>query len=778
MIIFGVRNYYKRDSVYRADVCEQCGVFGQLHSYSSTQAFHVYWIPVFPVGFKRVIDQCQSCKAGREMSLGQWKRLRTGEVLPALDELRVDPGNREVAERALGLVRQFGTPEEFSEAVQLIWPHYTKDADMLARLGWGMSRFHHYDEAGKVLESSLAVEENPEVRQLKEFFDKVPKTQPPKPPSRFGQLVPFLIVPVAVLVVAGIFAFQGLASKPTHVYLANGLSKPYSVKVGGKTIAVPPRSSQKLNVDYGAISVSPVGGEMYPFEFSPISYELKSGFQERSSGGKTVVFNPDRTGVFSVEKIVYFSDKIKVATEEMLNSGSATHYAGKTLYLFPTVNYFFHDPPQNISMSGNRITKTALTMETKLDPAEMAAGLLRNEQLEEALAYARAHLTAEPENDATVLLQTLPLSGDLEEAVRFVEARLDDEPILIEWHRFYQEVKRASDPEGDLTGEYRKRLAERPDSADLTYLTARLLPDGPEQREMFRKSTEMNPPSAFGFFAVAFDYWSRGGFELAAQNIEKARDLRPEEITFEVRERDYLVAYEKWDELESRAKKAFQQAPHEIVNAQELIRFLAANEHESEIRAVVEKNIRAQEAGFDLPPQVEKQVRDVFNAAEAEGKRSPEEYIAAARQIGTPVWRFFADLIEGNVASAAKNLDEAVSEDEKGYIDPLNRLVLYAGAAAKGEDAVAEEARMRFLEELGENAGGLGTWLQDGADPPSFEELVNDDASVDYRHVAAAALAMRFRDKPVSAEFLAYANRMNYRRSFPQMAVDWILREK
>jgi hypothetical protein len=77
MIIFGWRNYYKRDSVYRSDICEGCGNLTQLHSFTTTPAAHVYWVPLFPIGLKRIVDQCPICKAGKEMKLGDWKKLRS-----------------------------------------------------------------------------------------------------------------------------------------------------------------------------------------------------------------------------------------------------------------------------------------------------------------------------------------------------------------------------------------------------------------------------------------------------------------------------------------------------------------------------------------------------------------------------------------------------------------------------------------------------------------------------------------------------------------------------
>lgn len=777
MIIFGSGNYYKRDSVYRADICENCGSFQHLHSYTCTPAGHVYWVPIIPLGSKRIMDQCPSCKAGREMSLGKWKKLRREEVIPALEELHKDPSNRDVAERALGLVRQFGTPEEFNEAMEVIWPHYSNDPEMLAKLGWGMSRFHHRDEAMQMLDASLAIKEDPEIRELKEFLESAPRTSPPSPPNRILQLMPFLIIPIAILTVFGAIVFSGTSKKPGHVYLANGLTKPYSVMVSGEQVEIGAKNHRKLRVDYGPVSITPVPGAEYGFPFEPIELDLTAEFWKRVSGGNVVVFNPDRTGLFSYQEIVYFPEDIRVATDEMMESGSMSLYAGKEMHEFRKPDYVFREPPENIKMSGSRLTKTAVQFYPELDPSAIVSALLDEGDHAQASEYLYAQLKAEPERQASALLPILSLVGSPEEVVEFIEDRLDDRPLLIEWHRYYQELKPTVDPSHNLLAEYQDRLAKNPENSDLTYLTARQLPDGAEQQAMFLKSTQMSPPSAYGFYALAYDDWARAKFGDALSNLRKAIELKPGELTFQSMEYDFLAANGKWDELATMAQADFEADPSNFTNAQYYVTILAANGEESKTTGVITQYIEIQNEGFDMPDQMGQQLLDLFESSIAIGKHQRERYAEAAKKIGSPIWDFQASLCEGDIAAAESALENAAASAEDGYVPTDHRLILYAAATAKGKRSVAEKQLTLIRDDFASNKEGFGAWIQEGAEIPTLEDLINDSSSRGYRNVAGVILAMRSKDNTERAEFLEYAKRMNYNFDFRTLVLDWIFEE-
>ena len=142
MIVFGTRNYYKHDSVHHFDICEDCGHAGHLHSYSAVHFFHIYWIPLIPIGRKRVLDHCPVCDAAREVALQQWQHLRDVELPIALDAARSTNSDAEVAEQAVDLVTLSGTKAQFISIAAPLLAHHSNDSRVLNRLARGFIYFN------------------------------------------------------------------------------------------------------------------------------------------------------------------------------------------------------------------------------------------------------------------------------------------------------------------------------------------------------------------------------------------------------------------------------------------------------------------------------------------------------------------------------------------------------------------------------------------------------------------------------------------------------------
>lgn len=771
MIFFGHRNYNKQDSVFRSDICQGCGRLAQLHSYTSTAAVHVYWIPVIPTGKKRIIDQCPHCDAGREMSLRQWKKLRNEEVLPSIDAVRMNPGDREEAINALDLTSAFGTPEEFTEVVQLVHPHFGNDSEIAAKMGWGMNRFQHPEEAQRLLNHSLTLNDDADVRQLMEFHRDAPKAPVPPKPNKVAQMFPFLIVPGIILFFVASFLVAGFTGKPSYVYLVNGLPDSYSVLVNSEQVTVGGDREQKLKVDYGLVTVGPIPGADYPFEFKTITQDLSAEFSERVSGGKTVVFNPDKTALIAWEEIVYFPDDIKVATEEMMEAGDYTLHAGQAVYDFPKVNYPFQDPPENVEMSGRRLVKTHLELYGDLSPQERVTALLDEQEAEAAVELVRAQLTADPSREAGILLPFLSMVGDSESALEFVEERLEARPVLVEWHRHYQVLKPMLAPDADLLAEYKARTEKEPENADLLYLYARLLPDGPEQQEVFAESTKLSPPSAYGFHALAYDAWVHGDFEAALSQQKKALELKPESVTFLERETEYLKAASKNDELLREVKLAFDEAPADIGNAEALVSVLGRLGQKSEANAVIQKTLRLAGGGFQLPPEMRKTYETYLKASYALSSHEKGEFVKLAKSMGRPWWNFSAAMAENDVESAARYLNDL--QNEQIDVSDSDLLLVYAASCRGGKEAIAKQQLDAFLAQYAESESEVASWFVEGAEAPSLDELIETNLDSDTRCAVAVALAERHAESASVAEYLRYAAMMNYQSvGYPYFVVN------
>lgn len=769
MIFFGAGNYNKRDSVYRFDICESCGALHQMHSYTSTRAGHLYWIPVIPFGKKRIIDQCPSCNAGREMSYSQWKNIRNEEVIPLISELEANPLNREAAQKAIGLVGSLGNEQEYYRVFEQVAPNYQNDPEVLRQLSWATNRFQKPDEANALLEASLVQEEDANVRELLEFQTSAPRPEPPKPPSRFWQMAPLLIVPAVAIGILGTVLQGGLTKDPKHVYVVNGTGTNYEVLVNGESVEVPAAKKTRLDVEYGPLLVE-AGAEGLSFE--PISLELEADFWKRLGGGDIVVVNPDKTAFMVWEELVYYPDTIDVATEEMMDSGDYSYHAGDSVYRFDDVQYIFREAPENIEMSSDRAVKTQLLFYDEMEPSEIVQALLNNGDPKVAGNYVKAQLEAEPGNQAEVLLPFLPLAMEASELTDYTRKRIDADSSLIEWHRYYQTLRQGETSEEEVLKEYEARLAADPENGNLQYLAARLLPDGPEQISRFTASTKTDPPCPYGFFALAYHHWVAGDFSAARTQIDKAVEAKPDLLNFTSQQTEIMIAQGDWESVLKQEKQRFREAPSDFDAAMGLVKAVAASgQSRNELKPIVEKTIEANSGGFQLPPDIVEQYNTVLGAYFSEGCQNKQAYIADAKKIGTPMWNFYAAITEGDVR-AAQTAIKAYEAEEDSEFSQWDHLILYASALTHGEESVSLEERNALVKTIEPEDPELAHWISGEEALPTLDTFLARNMGSRERCVLAVALAARHSENPEAAGFVEYAKKMNYRPDFPQMAIN------
>src|SRR5687768_9842074 len=103
--INGIGTWYwgKQNIIARNSACEFCGGFGQLKSYDTTLYFVAVFIPLIPLGRKRVLDDCPHCQKHRVISLNKWEKQKTESLMSGISEWQADRGNVEKAVRAVGL---------------------------------------------------------------------------------------------------------------------------------------------------------------------------------------------------------------------------------------------------------------------------------------------------------------------------------------------------------------------------------------------------------------------------------------------------------------------------------------------------------------------------------------------------------------------------------------------------------------------------------------------------------------------------------------------------
>ncbi len=158
--------YYGKHCVHRRkDVCSFCNAVGELASYDTTLYFVVFFIPLFPLGRKRVLEECPYCKKHRVLPLAQWEAAKEADTARMLEALQRDPDDRETILGALGLAAQYQDETLFNKLAGTLAEHRKEDAAIQAQLGYGYSYFVRYAEAEQALRAALAVEDNADLRR-------------------------------------------------------------------------------------------------------------------------------------------------------------------------------------------------------------------------------------------------------------------------------------------------------------------------------------------------------------------------------------------------------------------------------------------------------------------------------------------------------------------------------------------------------------------------------------------------------------------------------------
>src|SRR4030095_14096392 len=76
--------HYGRSRVHELKgQCAACGNYGPLASFDTTLYFVVFFVPLIPLGKKRILEQCGACQRHRYMKLADWEKAK-GRVLSDL----------------------------------------------------------------------------------------------------------------------------------------------------------------------------------------------------------------------------------------------------------------------------------------------------------------------------------------------------------------------------------------------------------------------------------------------------------------------------------------------------------------------------------------------------------------------------------------------------------------------------------------------------------------------------------------------------------------------
>ncbi|MHC4623821.1 MAG: tetratricopeptide repeat protein [Planctomycetota bacterium] len=164
----GVGTWYSgKSNVFRDyGECESCGREVILSSYDTTLYFVVIFVPLIPLGKKRVIWQCPVCKKHRHVSLAKWRQGKEKALGEARAKYEANPRDRNAAEELVSAFISYQEQDGFLEAVPEIAENHGRDAKLMKLVGRFYASLGYLAEADEALCASLWVGEDREVNEM------------------------------------------------------------------------------------------------------------------------------------------------------------------------------------------------------------------------------------------------------------------------------------------------------------------------------------------------------------------------------------------------------------------------------------------------------------------------------------------------------------------------------------------------------------------------------------------------------------------------------------
>src|SRR4051812_26168480 len=160
----GTHYYGKKNLSTRNGVCGSCHRAGVLESYDTRLWFVVIFIPVIPLGRKRIIDKCPSCTRHMAVSADQYEQARQLQVSEGLDRFRRAP----TPEAALGAHAQLLAFRELDQASafrRTALERFPGHAVLRAALASQLQEVQLFDESAALYRDALDLQPDlPEAR--------------------------------------------------------------------------------------------------------------------------------------------------------------------------------------------------------------------------------------------------------------------------------------------------------------------------------------------------------------------------------------------------------------------------------------------------------------------------------------------------------------------------------------------------------------------------------------------------------------------------------------
>ncbi len=811
----------KKELTTRNGVCEHCGAQTVLSSYDTRLCVVFVFIPIVPLGKKRIIDQCASCSRHSAMKLEDYQSFQQETLETLAAAYRKNPGDAGAAINYNSALFEFHQTEEGLAHLAECMPRFTDNADVQFYAGAVSEQQGQAAEATRYLDRAFELDpDNPVHRRARamtlleqgdlwgagSLLDSTPAEH--RDPAILFQL-------------AAAHQERGETQTALDIYrrlleqnpgLAGDKNFRNAVKAAEKQAplgaSILPGRRWPWGRIFGAvIAVAAVAGGAWGVDFYLRNhYELHvvNGFPEEirlvidgekqvnlaASGRQTLdlaegphlaeVTSPWQESIdFKLER--GFKQRFTGEPTAVLNPGGLAFvmweetvytrdgggefdaplepYGGQTFLKFDNVDYPFEEFPAEVSMKSDQrqVHKSRLSV-TAGHPAGLYWWFLQADRGKRGLDYLESWIEIAPSDELASAYGTMAFgAGEAERGRGFLKPRLELAPVNVEWHRAYQNLV-APDQRQALAGEYDSHLAGDPANPDLLYLRGRIDADPRRAGGFFQRAIELAPGHAYARRGSAYGAMSEGDFGAAVAVLREVADH--DDTSFELIElyHNALYAAGRFDVLEPRLRVQLEEGIDAVDWDQVLLLFHLL--------------VRRGEAGE--PQELVREIREAEKAA------GGEQYLGTWLQAHLLYTEGNWDLLKSHISHPAfpPNFEDqmmiwwAVETGDltalrPGTVDSFDKLLISLAFARDGSDERYEARLAEALRELPESPPVY----------PRFREMIEGELAITRENLALMIIEPKIKATLLTAlavrhprhreVLLAEAQRFNYDPGFP-----------
>ncbi|MHC4607069.1 MAG: tetratricopeptide repeat protein, partial [Planctomycetota bacterium] len=620
----GTIYYGKSNLVERHGVCESCNGEVRLRSYDTRLWFVVLFIPIFPLGKKRIIDFCPTCTTHRALNLNAWRGVRRTALAEGMKAMAAAPDDPEPVMELHHSCLLFNESEKAAQLREILETEFADNAkvqqhlgDALAHLGRGEEAERHHaraqeidpelprardtaavklleegklDEAREMLSHAeadrnlllalaCAYQENTRHEEALQLFRKVQNGFPAVVLDRkFRSLVrtseaalgrtksqiPPAEGPGGFLLKASVALVLAFAALAGYSYYVSKNRTLHIVNGYSAPATVEIEGVETFTVPgKGRITAKVSEGTHAVHVSGPAAAEQSFTIE---SGFFNRLFDGRVFILNAASSALLLHERVAYSVSPGAGApdGTFSLLYGKPFYALPDLDYVFEPYPDEITLPEGKsmVWKQGIDIVTEEMP-DIFLSLIEAEQTDKALGVAEWHLESrDAELDFLSTYVATACGIDRRDRVRsFLRKLCRRRPVDIDVHRAYQDLRTNRAEWEALVAEYDALLKADPSGSALLYLRARLCTSVREAMSFLEKAVQADPANAHAHHAIGWNHSSRGEWREAHAAANEACRIAPDHDHFRAQRMMTGMAAGELEAVEKELRRCLEEAP-------------------------------------------------------------------------------------------------------------------------------------------------------------------------------------------------------------------------